>query len=159
MTHPLDLHPLDSAACDAWNAIKKDSQPQYSELGVEYRSRLLARAEHALSGEPIEESDDPLVQFEKQVAGLNEPTPEVKEELVEEVIEERAAEAEVESVAEPEPPKVKPARKSTAKPKPQPLKKVKPREPKKEIKKVAKRPVKVIKKKAEKTAQKGAKKR
>lgn len=77
MTHPLDLHPLKDAACEAWNIVKQPQQPEYSDLPMAYKSQLLDHATHAKSGEPLPEDDSPFSQFERAVAGET-PEPEIE---------------------------------------------------------------------------------
>ncbi len=74
MPHPLDLHPLHEVSRDAWNAIKSAQQPIYDELGVEFKAKVLDWAEHARSGQPIEEGDHPRARFERKVAELGADT-------------------------------------------------------------------------------------
>ena len=109
MTHPLDLHPLHEVAQQAWSVIRQEGQPEFVDLPVDYRSRLLRHAESAQSGS-FAEGDGPIAAFEQAVKGLlaePELAPEVKLELVEE------------AVAEPEPPpKPKRASKKAATKKP-----------------------------------------
>jgi len=52
MDHPLDLHPLHAVASEAWNKVKKDSQPDYDNLPVEFKSELLERATRVEGGDP-----------------------------------------------------------------------------------------------------------
>jgi len=52
MTHPFDLHPLRGIAAEAWNEVKKDSQPLYDDLSMESKSRLLDTARQVESGDP-----------------------------------------------------------------------------------------------------------
>ena len=114
MSHPLDLHPLHEVSKAAWSAIKKEGQPEFTDLPVDYRSRLLRHAEKAKQGE-FQETEGPIAEFERAIAGVEpepEPQPpmamaaavplepEVQEELVEEIQEEAA-----EPIDEPEPPK------------------------------------------------------
>ena len=51
MDHPLDLHPLREVASEAWNKVKKDSQPDFDNLPVEFKSELLERATRVEGGE------------------------------------------------------------------------------------------------------------
>lgn len=99
MAHPFDLHPLKDVACNAWNAVKQPQQPEYEDLPIAFKSKLLDRAKHAKSGASIEEDDSPMAKFERAVIG--EIPTEVKEELAEEVIVE-STEAQVEVQLEAE---------------------------------------------------------
>lgn len=87
--HPLDLHPLHEVAQAAWNKVKQDHQPEFVELPIDYRSRLLSHAENVKAGKLSEGHDtDPIVQFEQEVARLEAPATEASDEQVDESTEE-----------------------------------------------------------------------
>jgi predicted flap endonuclease-1-like 5' DNA nuclease len=52
MTHPLDLHPLREVASAAWNEVRKPQQPEYENLPMEVKSKLLDTATRVESGDP-----------------------------------------------------------------------------------------------------------
>lgn len=97
MSHPLDLHPCDAIARQAWNAVKQPQQPEFDDLPVGYRTDLLERAALPSSDDAFEckvrELElEPDSEPEPELESLTEP---VEAELVAEVVEEEVPEPEV----------------------------------------------------------------
>jgi predicted flap endonuclease-1-like 5' DNA nuclease len=94
MDHPLDLHPLREVASAAWNEVKKDSQPDYENLPMAYKSELLERATQVEAGDPHTVFACAVAQQLAQPAVAPAPEPEVVAAEVEPPVDDTEPEAE-----------------------------------------------------------------